>query len=267
MKNILLFFLILSGIAGCELVEYNPNEIRLRDDERNLNRKAMERLRSAGEPGDTLRFILMGDSQRFYDEVEDFVRSVKDLDEPFDFVVHAGDIADFGLVDEFRWVHKEMKELPVPYLAVVGNHDVLANGPRVYREMYGPFDFVFDWGQFHLIFLNSNSREYSFNGEVPDLDWLETRISQVPEGEDALVISHIPPWDGDFDTALEADFAALLAGDQKVRASLHGHQHNYLDSVYYDDGLRYFVTTSMNKRGYALVKLWDDGMEIKKIQF
>jgi 3',5'-cyclic AMP phosphodiesterase CpdA len=261
----LIWFIATGLLAGCDLIEYNPNEIVLDDDEENLNALAMERI-SQNDPGDTLSFILMGDSQRFYDDVEDFVKSVNSLDRSFDFVVHTGDIADFGLVDEFRWVHGFMKNLKVPYIAVVGNHDLLANGPRIYRRMYGSFNFVFDYGKFRLIFLNSNSREYNFSGNIPDLNWLSTQLNETNPGSFPLVISHIPPWDGDFDPLLEEPYANLLAEQNKV-LSLHGHIHNYLDSVYYNDGVRYFVSTSMNKRGYTYVQVWGGGSSFEKISF
>lgn len=253
-------------LTGCDLIEYNPNEIILKDDEKNLNALAMEAIRRQ-DPGDTLKFILMGDSQRFYDDVADFVQSANSLEIPFDFVVHTGDISDFGLVDEFRWVHKYMRKLKVPYLTVVGNHDVLANGSKVYRQMYGEFDFLFEYGKFRLIFINSNSREFDFNGKVPDLDWLNQQLNQTEEGENSIVISHIAPWDGDFDPVLELPYANLLASQIPQTISLHGHQHNYLDSVYYNDGVQYFITTSMNKRGYAYIKVWEDGLSVERISF
>ena len=82
---------------------YNINEVRLNEDERNLNAKNIQKIQMLA-PADTLKFILIGDSQRFYDEVEDFVTHVNGL-KNISFVLLAGDITDFGLNKEYRWIN------------------------------------------------------------------------------------------------------------------------------------------------------------------
>ncbi len=64
----------------------------------------------------------MGDTQRFYDDVEDFVARANQED--FDFVLMDGDISDFGINDEFSWIYDIMKHLKKPYVSVIGNHDL-----------------------------------------------------------------------------------------------------------------------------------------------
>lgn len=244
-------------LQGC--FEYNPNQIILEDDEKDLTAKNLKMLHAA--PADaTVRFVLMGDSQRFYDDSEDFVHSVNQL-EGIDFVIHAGDITDFGLAQEFKWVHEIMSGLKVPYLTVIGNHDLLANGRKVYRKMYGEFNYIFEYGDFRFILLDTNSREYGFNGAVPDLDWLQSQLET--SNKKTVIISHIPPFDADFDGNLEHKYAELLADDPNVVLSLHGHQHSFFDETYYDDGVRYFVTTSMNKRGYAVITMTANEIEVE----
>ena len=70
----------------------------------------------------TIRFITMGDSQRWYDETEDFVKEVNKRDD-IDFVIHGGDMSDFGLTKEFLWQRDIMNGLKVPYVVLIGNHD------------------------------------------------------------------------------------------------------------------------------------------------
>ena len=40
----------------------------------------------------------MGDSQRWYDETADFVSHLNKRDD-IDFVIHGGDVSDFGVTD------------------------------------------------------------------------------------------------------------------------------------------------------------------------
>ncbi|WP_229712496.1 metallophosphoesterase family protein [Marivirga lumbricoides] len=268
MKNFTTVIYIISVslcfLSGCNLVEFNPNEIRLDEEEKDLNSKAITKIQSAGKR-DTLTFVFMGDTQRFYDETDEFVESVNGLAYPIDFVIHAGDIADFGLAAEFKWVHNSMKKLKVPYLAVIGNHDLVANGPIIYRKMYGEFDFVFDIDDYRFIFFNSNSREYNFAGKVPDLEWIERQLEETPADKKIFLVSHVPPFSSDFDSSLEEDYTQLVAGNPSVLASLHGHEHSFNNIV--EKGVRYFITASVTNRGYALFRVSANALDVQQIRY
>lgn len=263
MKNPILFAVLTLACTAC--FEYNPNQIILEDDEKDLTAKNIALIQEKPAP-ETIRFALMGDTQRFYDETEDFVKSINQYDH-IDFVIHAGDISDFGLAQEFQWIHEIMSKVKFPYLTVIGNHDLLANGRKVYKEMYGALDYSFEYGDYKFIMLNTNSREYEFDGTIPDLMWLKNQLEDNPENKKVIVISHIPPFDGDFDPDLEEAYATLLANDPNVLFSLHGHRHSFADDEYYEDGVRYFVTTTTQKGGYAIVTLAPDDAQIEVVNY
>lgn len=280
MRFFYLFILGLLFISCEEPFEYHPNEIRLDADERELTAKALAQL-AKQTPGDTIRVVLMGDSQRFYDEVEEFTRHVSALHKkrPIDLVLHSGDITDFGLTNEFRWVNDIMRHLPMPYLTAIGNHDLLANGGEVYERMYGPKNYQFDYGFLRFLIIDTNSREYNFSGQVPNLSWLQANLLPSPRPtvgkapEDAaqlsqqIVVSHVPPFSSDFDPKLEESFTHLLADNHLTQLSLHGHQHNWSEEEHYDDGVNYLVAGSQQKRHYALISLWREGYRIEQITF
>jgi Icc protein len=268
LKHFLHFLALCAAFTftSCDsLFQYNPNEIILKDSERDLNNKNIARIQKL-PAADTIRFILMGDTQRWYDESADFVKSANNQRD-VSFVLHAGDISDFGLTQEFQWVNEIMLRLKYPYLTVIGNHDIVANGPTTYARMYGAFNYSFEFGNHKFIFLNTNSREYAFDGSTPNLNWLSAQLKNNPGNKNTVVVAHVPPFDADFDPDLAEQYARMLADDPNVRYSLYGHQHTFKDGEFYEDGVYYFVTTSMGARGYLLVSSWKDGYKIDRIEY
>jgi Icc protein len=260
------FFGLALALSSCEgLFQYNPNQVIFKDSDKNLNAKNIEKIQALA-PTDTVRFIVMGDSQRWYDESSDFVKSANQQKD-ISFVIHAGDISDFGLSQEYKWVHEIMSTLKYPYVTVIGNHDLIANGSASYRKMYGPLNYSFEAGNNKFIFIDNSSREYAFDGSVPDIGWLRAQLNDNPDNKNAIVVAHVPPFDGDFDKNLEKSYADLLGNDPNVRLSLYGHQHRFLDGEFYNDGVYYYLTTSMGARGYLVVSTWKDGYRVDKVEF
>jgi len=261
-----IFLLLPLVLVSCDdLFQFNPNQIILEDDERDLNNKNVK-LIQALPVTDTVKFILLGDTQRGYDETEEFVKSANNQSD-ISFVLHAGDISDFGLTQEFKWVNEIMSKLKYPYLTVIGNHDIVANGPLTYARMYGALDYSFEFGNNKFIFINTNSREYNFNGNVPDLVWLKSQLSNNPGNKNAIVVAHVPPFDADFDPELEKQYAKILADDPNVKFTLYGHQHTFRDGEFYEDGVHYYVTTNIVARGYLIVTTWKGGYKVDRIEF
>ncbi len=257
--------LVILVFSACDVFEYSPNQIILKEHQRDLNKKNIDKLMS-NVHDDTLRIVLMGDTQRFYDEVDAFVKSVNQQD-GVDLVIHAGDISDFGLSQEFIWVNDIMSKLRAPYVTVIGNHDLLANGPKVYKKMFGPLNFSFNYAGVKFILFDSNSREHNFNGLVPDIPWIEEELADNTHYESAILVSHIPPYDGDIDASLSEKYAQLIKEHPKTRLSLHGHQHSFQLEDFPDDGVTYVISTTVGKRGYVMITITDGETTIEKIYF
>ncbi len=246
------------------MFEYHPYETNVYDGYTNLNSKAFARIAFETSLKDTLTIISMGDTQRFYDEVDDFVASANKQN--VDFILLNGDITDFGLKDEFEWVHERMRNLNKPYIGIIGNHDLSGNGEIIYNKMYGPSNDSFIINRIKFIILNTNSREYQYSGRVPDISWLKKQLSGA-EFDQAVVASHVPPYDNDFDKNLEHVYADALEGSNKVKLSLHGHRHSFDEREPYDDGIRYIVSTSMDERMYVVIKFFGDKFTSHKVSY
>jgi len=245
--------------------QYNPNEVLLPDDHKNLNQKSISAI-EAQPLKDTLNFIVIADPHHDYENLEDFVGKVNSMPD-ISFVLVAGDLTSFGLQTEFITFCDILHEVKVPCVAVIGNHDILAKGEFVYKEMFGPTDFSFHCNGNKFVCLNSNSREYNFNGLVPDVGWLNQQLANAYEFNNIFVISHIAPFDADFDSNLEQGYKDALGQTENVRMSLHGHSHDYYYADHYYDGVMYLITDDIKDRSFSLIKAWDQSFTTEKISY
>ncbi|WP_308746109.1 metallophosphoesterase, partial [uncultured Bacteroides sp.] len=127
-------------LTGCGMIDYHPYDVRI-SGETNVNAHNIEKIEANCKGKTTLRFVTMGDSQRWYDETEDFVKEINKRDD-IDFVIHGGDMSDFGVTKEFLWQRDIMNRLKVPYVVLIGNHDCLGTGEETYKNVFGPRFFV-----------------------------------------------------------------------------------------------------------------------------
>ncbi|MDZ7743896.1 MAG: hypothetical protein U5Q03_19725 [Bacteroidota bacterium] len=77
------------------------------------------------------------------------------------------------------------------------------------------------------IFLNTNSREFEFNGQVPGIKWLDEQLQPADDFNNAIVLFHVPPQSNDFDQQLKNTFYESLTKHQNVLMGIHGHLHHH----------------------------------------
>ncbi len=260
-KSLALSLLVVLGCS--DTFEYSPNQRHDGDTPRNVNALNLQRLQERAAD-DTVRFVFIGDSQRFYDQLAPFVSRVNALPRT-DMVILAGDISDFGLLQELEWVNDELERLRIPYFAVIGNHDVVGNGDRTFERFFGPLNFSFAYQGYKFIFHNTNSREY-VTANVPDLPWLQNEFND-PTANYLIGVSHVPPYDGDFSRILEPAYRDLLSGQQNFLLSLHGHQHRFTDGYPYEDGVRYMTSPYLEERFFVLITLFEGKVWTERIRF
>lgn len=224
--NYFLLFITLISFVGCDFVEYNPNEIRVDSDDKHTLSKHIEELNKVNSKNDTIRFAVIGDTQRWYDETiacKDQINLLNNID----FVIQTGDLTDFGLPQEFKWMKQILDELHVPYFPVVGNHDLVANGGALYQEMFGVYDYSFVYKSTKFVFLNTNSLEFGFDAPVPNVNWLAKQLENSNEFENIYLVMHVPPMSHEFNPEIEEEFHHILNGTDNLIGVVHGHTHNF----------------------------------------
>jgi hypothetical protein len=252
-----LLFAGLGLLTGCGLLEFSPNETVPPAAYRDLTARNLAALAQRPVPtgGDTLRVVLTGDSQRFYSDAEDLVASVN-RQRGIALVLLAGDITDFGLRREMQWVHDLLRQLRVPYLTVVGNHDLTGNGRQTYQNVFGPLDYHFTYAGTRFIMLNTNGREAGFDGTVPNLSWLQQQLADTVGVRRQLVVHHVPPTDWDFDPALEQPFVQALEQAPRLALGLNAHLHRLRIGQPYDNGVTFVTAPAFDRRQYVVLTLW-----------
>jgi hypothetical protein len=261
MKKLAVYLsLCLIAMVGCNGVEFSPNQKFREETPQHVNKIQIEKLKPKNA-GDRIRIAVSGDTQRKYREAELFVEHVNARND-IDFVILNGDISDFGQLLEFEGIYNIYSKLKVPFISIVGNHDLVANGPYVFRRMFGDFNFTFNYGDVKFVCFDSNSREYNFNGLVPDMNWLKANMKLEANVKHMIAFSHIPPDDADFDPNLRPVYEQLATSTPGFLASVHAHQHSK-DRSYRPKGsnIPFIVTNAIVNKAYTVLDIYNGKIE------
>ncbi|MBX2896111.1 MAG: metallophosphoesterase [Cyclobacteriaceae bacterium] len=253
------WWIICLFLGGC-IFEFHPYEIRLTAEKQNLNAKAITRIQ-ATVPHDTLRIALIADTQRAYDELSMIVRSANA--QTYDFMLIAGDIAEYGLQWEYDQIFEILKDLKKPFVSVIGNHDYQGDGRHIFNRMYGPTNDWFRYGRFNFILHDTNSREHNFSGLIPDLSFLSNHLADSLTN---LVIGHISPFSPDFDPNIFIPYTQLL-NDRAVLLGVYGHDHSFKILKDEHTEVTYVVCPAPDKRFYLMLTVWSDDFELERIYY
>ena len=262
MKRFFYLLLFVCCISSCELMEYSPNQVFDRDTPRDLNKKNLEQL-FKNPADDTIRFVLTGDSQRAYKNASDLVNVVNQM-QGIDFMFLAGDISDFGLLGEMEWIDEIFSKLKTPYIGVIGNHDLVANGQKIYTRMYGPMDFCFTYQGVKFVCHNTNSREVNFSGNVPNINWLKNEFAPTDGVKAYVVVAHVPPFSIDFDKHLENEYTTTI-NTKPTLAALYAHNHS--GEVRYMNNIPYMVANAILKREFVVVEIVNGKLTYETVQY
>ncbi|WP_455590373.1 metallophosphoesterase family protein [Bacteroides sp.] len=265
-KEIGIILSCLFVLAGCDIIDYHPYDVRIKG-ETDINAKNIKKIEEKCLDKTTFRFIAMGDSQRWYDETEDFVKVVNQRDD-IDFVVHGGDMSDFGLVDEFMWQRDIMNKLNVPFVTLIGNHDCVGTGEESYRKIFGNTNFSFIAGRTKFVCLNTNAMEYDYSNPIPDFDFMEQEVtSRADEYDKTIICMHARPGSEQFNNNVAKVFQLYVWQFPNVLFCTNAHDHCISVDDIFNDGIIYYGSDCMKHRNYLVFTIKPEGYDYEVVYY
>lgn len=253
-------------LSGCEVIEYHPYDTRIQG-ETGLTEKNIRLIEEKMQGKREFRFAMISDTQRRYDETKKMVDVINSRGD-IDFVLHGGDMADFGETKEFLWARDFLNRLQMPYVCILGNHDCLATGADVYQKVFGEDNFAFTAGNVRFVCLNTNALEYDNGHPVPNFDFMEHELRNMPEEvEKTVVAMHVPPGDVEFNNNVRYAFQYYVNSFPNLQFCLYGHVHGWQENEFFDDGVKYYACTNAANKGYYVITIKEEGYEIERCHF
>ena len=255
-------FILLISMAGCEdMFEYSPYDTHVKSKYQNQTQKNIIEL-SKNEFKNEFKIAFITDTHTYYDEFNDQIKELNKRND-IDFIVHGGDLTLSSLHKEYEWFSEIMNKSKVPFLTVIGNHDYLSNGADIYQKMFGATNYSFTYNNIKFVFFDNVIWEKGLKD--PDFDWFRNEIKNTANNRMVIPISHIPPWDQQFNYGNEYVFNKIME-EQGIKLSIHGHTHKYYFGKKYGP-VDYLVCGDSQDKEYIVITFKDSTYKIERVKF
>jgi hypothetical protein len=234
--KIILASLCILSFLGYKLWDYHaPLSIH------EWNKKEISRIK-VPNPTD-FTFAVLGDNKGDHSVFEPLLNDIAHNTE-IAFAIDVGDLVNEGERRLYRRFFKQVKRnLTIPFLTAIGNHDLNNGSSGNYQEIFGPTYYAFQVGQSYFIVLDATT-ESGF--DKVELQWLQDELKKAQTSKTCFIFMHVPPFDprgNGFHKCLpEKDRRDLLdlLRFYKVSHLFASHIHGYFSGVW--EGFPYTIT-------------------------
>lgn len=254
--------------TSCEMLDVHPHSVHITG-ARNVNAQNIKQIEELCASKDTIRFVLTGDTQSWYDETCDMVRCVNSLGD-IDFVVHGGDVSDYGMTEEFMMQRDIFQGFNCPFVTIIGNHDCLGTGEQAYEAIFGATNFTFKAGKVRFICLNTNAMDFGFPEDVPDLNYMQQLLDESKSDSTwqyTVVSMHVQPATVVFNNKVMDQFEEYVRSYPKTLFCTAAHDHYLSATDIFGDGIVYHRSASMDDRTITLITIMGGTYEYEYITF
>ncbi len=247
---------------SCDKVfEFSPYEANVNSKFKNTTNKNLQLIKDIQLNSDTFSFAFISDNHFFYNNLRKVIDDINKKDDVL-FVIFGGDIADQALLKEYEIFYNIMKNINKPYLTVIGNHDYNSNGEVIYKQMFGDYNYSFEFNHNKIIIFDDVVWE---SNKKPDFNWLATQLTDNALFKQVFVIAHIPPFGDQFDSDIEQIYNSLMK-DNNVQLSIHGHVHRYSYEKYYGDSVNYLTVPPLKEPTYCIINVHSKSFDIELVE-
>lgn len=256
---LLLSALMLLSFSACDSVfDIHPYDTRV-EGATDLNAKNIKLIEERCLDKDTMHIAVISDSHQWYKDLEAEIADINRRDS-IDFVIHLGDLTDFGSTLEYSLARERLLKLRKPFVVMQGNHDCLGTGNEVYAKMFGNNDFSFIAGRVKFIMINTNAIEYDYSEPVPDFDFLEAEATRDSALFDhSVACMHAAPYSEQFNNNVLKPFNYYVMNFPNLMFCLYGHGHQIDEHDFFNNGIIYYEVAAAKKRKYRIFTITPNG--------
>jgi Icc protein len=258
-KIIVLFALTIT-FANCDnFFEYSVYEANVKKAHKNTTAKNSKLLENIKLESQDFKFAFITDVHYFYDNLRTVIDDINKSDDIL-FVIFGGDIADQALLKEFEIFSDIMQNLNKPYFTVIGNHDYNSNGSIIYKEMFGDYNYSFEFNNNKFVLFDDIIWE---SNKDPDFDWLSLELFDSARFNQVFAFAHIPiVVSDDLSVEMKETYRSIMI-DNNVSLSIHGHTHSY----FYEEGkVDYLIVPALKEPTYGVIHVKDDMFNVEIIE-
>lgn len=254
-------------MVACDTVfDVHPYDVNVKG-EKNVNATQITKIEEMVKSADTVRFAFISDSHQWLSDLMDEIDDINKRDS-IDFVIHGGDITDFGATQEFEWTRSKMFKLNKPFVVLLGNHDCLGTGNETYEKVYGNPDFSFIAGRVKFVCLNTNAMEFDYSQAVPNFDYMESqRTENADQFDRTVVVMHAAPYSEQFNNNVAKVFNYYTLQFPNLLFCLYGHGHHTEQHDLFDNGIMYYEVGNAPKRQYYIFTITPTEYKYEIIDF
>lgn len=244
-------YVLLLTLISCGRPEFSPWESNLPS--KQLTQYHLSWLEQSNSTFQPFSFAIAGDPQVVQGHFRNVIDSINH--KSVDFLAVLGDITDLGLKTEWKWIDDSISQAQKPVLTVVGNHDGLSKGQRLYQRLFGAFNYSFIYKDIKFVMWNNNYYEWG----DPDFDWLEQEVLSHPR---VIVMSHQPPYSDTFKSYHDERWQQIRKHPSYI-ASLHGHVHHYSYKFESNTQTHIFTVDRVTGTHYTIVTVDKDNISLQ----
>jgi len=255
-KIITLFALALILTRCDNIFEYSVYEAGVKTADKNTTAKNIKLLENIKLESQDFKFAFVTDVHFFYNNLRRVINDINKNDDIL-FVIFGGDIADQALLKEFEIFSDIMQNLNKPYFTVIGNHDYNSNGSIIYKEMFGDYNYSFEFNNNKFVLFDDIIWE---SNKDPDFDWLSLELSDHAKFNQIFAFAHIPiVVSQDLSAEMKETYNSIMI-ENNVSLSVHGHTHGY----FYEKGeVDYLIVPALKKPVYGVIHVKGETFNIE----